>query len=309
MVKAIRTIAITGGTGFLGLALTAKLIELGDFHIKILSRKGQNDNKLKQLGSLVEVVVGDLLVQESLKGFLDSDCTLVHLGFIQNGIEKDNLQATNNLILACNDAKIKRLIHISTVSVFGRTKETEINEETPCNPETIYGVTKFKIEKKIKEILENNIELIILRPTSVFETNRGSLMKLEQNIQAKKTFQNYLKSCLFNERRMNLVHVINVVAAIVFLIEQKPLPSGSVFIVSDDDSANNIFSYVERAIYHKYDIPYYPVANIKIPLFFLSFALRFLGRNNINPKTIYSPQKLLDLGFKRPVSFEKSLNE
>ena len=98
MVKPKRTIAITGGSGFIGIALVEELIKQGNIHIKILSRTHQENSNLKQFGLKIEVVTGDLLVPDSLKGFLDSDCTLVHLGYIKDGSEHNNLAATVNLL-------------------------------------------------------------------------------------------------------------------------------------------------------------------------------------------------------------------
>ena len=307
MVKTKRTIAITGGSGFIGIALVEELIKQGDFRIKILSRRGQDNTNLKQFGSRVEVVTGDLLVPESLKDFLESGCTLVHLGYMKDGGENDNLVATKNLITACEKAKIKRLIHISTAAVTGRTKVNLINEETPCNPVTQYGVTKLKIEEAIKKLADGDIDVVILRPTSVFGHGGGSLVKLYNDIINKRTFKNYLKSCLFNRRRMNLIYVQNVVAVLIFIYWKNILFAGDIFIISEDDYPSNNFQFVESVITKLLESNGYLIPVIPIPLKILSLILKILGRNNINPMANYSPQKLLDLGFKRTILFEDTV--
>jgi nucleoside-diphosphate-sugar epimerase len=309
VVKTKRTIAITGGSGFIGIALVEELIKQGDFRIKILSRRGQDDTNLKQFGSRVEVVTGDLLVPESLNGFLVPGCTLVHLGYIKDDVKNNNLDATANLIAACKEAKIKRLIHISTAAVTGRTKETLINEETPCNPVTHYGITKLKIEEAIKKLAGGDIDVVILRPTSVFGHGGGSLVKLYNDLRNKRTFKNYLKACLFNCRRMNLIYVQNVVAALIFIYWENILFAGDTFIISEDDYPSNNFEFVESVITKLLDLNGYVIPVIPIPLKILSLLLKILGRNNINPMANYSSQKLLDLGFKRTIVFEDTVSQ
>ena len=307
MVKPKRTIAITGGSGFIGIALVEELIKQGNIHIKILSRTHQENSNLKQFGLKIEVVTGDLLVPDSLKGFLDPDCTLVHLGYIKDGSEHNNLAATVNLLAACNEAKIKRIIHISTALVTGRTNFSEINESTVCEPVTEYGITKLKIEETIRGFAGGGFEVVILRPTSVFGPSGGSLLKLFNDIYHNNKLKNYLKACLFNRRCMNLVYVENVVAAVVFMLEQNSSVNGEVFIISEDDCSKNNFLFVET-LFRKTlgrSSRYVPV--IPIPLNLLAFFLRILGRDIINPMTKYNPKKMLNLGFKRPFKFEESV--
>ncbi len=106
---------------------------------------------------------------------------------------------------------------------------------------------------------------------------------------------------------MNLVHIGNVVAAIVFVANQAKAFSGEVFIVSDDDAIANNFQDVELALLSGFGLPDYPIPRLPLPLGVLSILLFLLGRNNINPRCNYSAQKLERFGFNRPISFEAGL--
>ena len=108
---------------------------------------------------------------------------------------------------------------------------------------------------------------------------------------------------------MNLVHVANVVAAILFLIDRQEDIDGEVFIVSDDYAIANNFAEVERTLMHLLDCSDYALPRIPLPQWILSLLLRLLGRNNINPNCNYSQSKLQNLGFKRSVIFEDGLME
>ncbi len=48
---------------------------------------------------------------------------------------------------------------------------------------------------------------------------------------------------------------------------------------------------------------------MNIPVFVLSFILKCLGRDNVNPDRIYSSKKIIALGFKRTIIFESAVNE
>lgn len=103
---------------------------------------------------------------------------------------------------------------------------------------------------------------------------------------------------------MNLVHVNNVVAAMIFLLRSEKQFDAKVFIVSDDDATNNNFVGVEKRLMQIFEIDDY-----RLPLGFLSFLLTLFGRNNINPRCDYDSRKLLAMGFKRPVDFDDGLTE
>ena len=108
---------------------------------------------------------------------------------------------------------------------------------------------------------------------------------------------------------MNLVCISNVVAAILFLMSRPENLEGEVFVVSDDDSPINNFADVERFLMQELGIPDYSLHRLPVPLGLLAFLLKCLGRNNINPRCYYVQDKLMSLGFKRPVSFENGLTE
>lgn len=303
----MHTVAVTGASGYIGRHLVAQLRQQGNLRIKILTRQKDQSLPASQLGSRVEIVQGNLFIPDSLKNFLEPGCTVVHLAYLQGGEKRENLAATVNLIEACRKAEIKRLIHCSTAAVVGRVADNMITEETVCRPLSEYGITKLEIENTVVASGNGNFDIGILRPTSVFGPEGGSLKKLIGNLTARKTLRNYLKSCLFNKRRMNLVHVVNVVAAIIFMIEYEKNLDGGIFIVSEDDNSKNNFGDVEHFLMKHLGLKGYPVPPFPIPLELLSFLLSMLGRNNVNPLCNYDPHKLLDLGFRRPVEFEAGL--
>lgn len=305
----MNVIAITGASGYIGKNLVAELTRIGDYEVRVLSRNKRQDLIEKKFDSTVEIIEGDLNDPASLQSLLKPGCTVINLVYLWGVGEVANLQVINHLLDACSLVGVNRLIHCSTAAVVGRVQENQITESTPCRPITEYGITKLKIEKIIVDKSRGYFDVVILRPTSVFGIDGEPLKKLADDLAHGSHWQNYVKSCLFRSRRMNLVHIANVVAAIIFLIHRTGNLDGETFIVSDDDSPVNNFAYVERFLMNALNIPDYSLPRLPAPSALLKLLLTCLGRNNINPHCNYSPDKLLGLGFERPINFEAGLTE
>lgn len=300
----MRTIGIVGSSGYIGRHLVASLVSQGHWRIRLLCREQTTSHPF---AGKVEVVNGDLLSPASLEGFLEPGCTVVNLVYLWGASEDTNLAAMRNLVAACKAAGVKRLIHVSTAAVVGRVDQCLVTETTPCRPISEYGVTKLNIENFIRSECSGSFDFAIVRPTSVFGPAGDPLKKLAGNLADGRRMRNYLKSCLFGKRRMNLVHVKNVVAAIEFLVDRSEALGGEVFIVSDDDDEANNFADVESVLMAVFGLKGGRIPKLHLPLAWLTLLLRLMGRNNINPRCNYDPGKLLALGFARPVNFAEGL--
>jgi nucleoside-diphosphate-sugar epimerase len=304
-----QVIAITGASGYIGRLLVDELKCKENCRIKVLTRSNAQVIDRVEFGDNIEVVEGDLLTPDSLIGFFENDCIVINLVYLWHAGEGANLNATRNLLEACKSARIRRLVHCSTADVVGRTRSKLITENSPCNPVTEYSITKLKVENVILETVKNDFDLAVLRPTAVFGLGGKSLKKLSVDLITGNRLFNYIKSSLFGRRRMNLVHVTNVIAALIFLIFRTENIGGEVFIISNDDSPSNNFRDVERLLMRELEIPDYYLPRVPFPLHLLFFLLAILGKNNINPQRVYDSRKLLSLGFERPVNFETGLVE
>lgn len=302
-------VVITGASGYIGKHLVAELIRQGNDKIRVLSRNKCQDLADPQFGSSVEVVECDISDPGALQSLLVPGCTVFNLVYQWNAGEVANLAATQRLLDACAFVGVRRLIHFSTAAVVGRVQDDRVTESTICRPITKYGTTKLKIEQSIIEKSLGKFDTIILRATFVFEIEVISLKKLVVDLLQGNLWKNFSKSCLFGKRRMNLVHVNNVVAAMIFLLRSEKKFDGEVFIVSDDDAPNNNFVSVEKRLMQIFEIDDYRLPRLRLPLQLLSFLLSLLGRNNVNPRCDYDSSKLLAMGFKRPVDFDEGLTE
>lgn len=301
-------IVVIGASGFIGKHLLTELLRLGGFSIKILSRSGSlYPNDLTKPG--VEVVSGDLCDPESIRSVLESGCTVINLVYLAGATPTKNLTFINNLLDACKAVNVRRLIHLSTADVLGRARGNLVTDSTPCQPVTEYGVTKLKIENTMLMMANDSFDIAILRPTAVFGPGGKNLKKLANDLATKSRLLNYLRSSLYNKRRMNLVSVANVVAAIIFLTTTTKSLHGRSFIISDDSSPANNFCEVEHALMQALGIPAYNLPRLPVPPAVLSVLLACLGKNSVNPLRNHSSNRLLELGFQKAGDFETELLE
>lgn len=305
----MNTVVVVGASGYIGRHLVVELMRSANVRLKILTRSLQRDDAKKSYPNNLELIEGDLCDPVSLSTLFEPGCTVIHLAYLWGAGETKNLAATLNLTNACRAANIKRLIHLSTAMVSGRVVKSTVSEDDICSPITDYAVTKLKIEQMIIAAAQGNFQAAILRPAAVFGQNGENLKKLVNDLLVGRRVRNYLKSCLFGKRRMNLVHVSNVVAAIVFLQKSSDTFDGQVFMVSDADEALNNFRDVECILMRELNIPDYRFPRFQLPLFILGGILTLMGKDNTNPQCDYMSQKLARLGYKKAIGFEPGLIE
>lgn len=146
----MRTILVTGASGFLGSNLITKLLE--DGHTRILAVLGRPEDKanlLSQSNNITVYPCSDLFTTDF--GHVD---TLIHTAFSRG----DNLQGltasiemTENVIELVNNQDIDSIINISTQGLYHGLKPGEkVNEEGTVGPNTAYGLAKWAVENMLK---------------------------------------------------------------------------------------------------------------------------------------------------------------
>lgn len=298
-----KILAITGASGFVGRHLIASLQKQYGFRIRALVHNTYDGLENKTL----KIFRGDMLDKESLVVFLEHGCTVINLAFLREGSSEQNIQAVHNLLEACNQVGVSRLIHLSTATVVGKTSEKVVDENTECFP--VYGYEALKLELEETVLASSRkFEVVVLRPTAVFGPGGQNLLSLADGIQQRRVLCSYFKLCLYNYRKMNLVAIDNVVAAIEFFVNSGQSLNGEIFLVSDDDVPENNYRDIDSFLRMKFRIKQGNIPIIPLPRCLLSFLLIITGRSNTDSIRIYSGEKLLEFGFEKKVSFETSLS-
>lgn len=301
----MNVISVIGASGFIGTNLLKQLSQkYSSSEIRVLVHKRNPGLILPN----VVFIEGDIITGKGLDQLLASNAVVFNLAYIASATHDQNVQAAKNIVASCIRHKVKRLIHCSTAVVVGKAQSQTINEQTHCNPGSPYEVTKLEVEKTILDAAAQKIEVVVLRPTAVFGAGGKNLLKLSNQITQENGFLNYLRSCIFSTRAMNLVAVDNVIAALMFLAFYEGHIDAEIFIISDDDSDDNNYQYVEQYLMQKFLKHSHRFPVIPIPLFFLRSLLSLLGKPQPNPSVRYEARKIESLGFKKPASLQNGLD-
>jgi nucleoside-diphosphate-sugar epimerase len=299
-------IAITGSSSYIGVNLVDHLARCEDDTLHLLEHRkrlaGRQDN------GQVKIARGDLLESGSLEDFLEQGCTVVNLAYLAGDSLERNMAAIDNLIEACTRARVRRLVHCSTAVVAGRVPVDRVTEDTPVNPLLPYEMTKNAMEKRLLRRSAGRFERVILRPTAVFGNGGRNLVTLAVDLQTGSRARNYLRSCIYQRRRMNLVCIGTVVSAIAFLVKTPRTVDGEIFIVSDDEHPSNNFRDVETFLMKELGCRAYQVPPVSVPFFVLKSLLRAAGRTNLNPNLVYDGRKILAFGFEKQLTFSEGLS-
>ena len=150
---------ITGVSGFVGSHLAERLLKEGFDLIGVDSfldyyPKKIKENNLKRLleNPRFKFIEGNLL-KLNLREILNRVETVFHQAAIPgvraswgkdfNQYVENNIQATQVLLEACKDIRLKKFIYASSSSVYGDSDELPISETSLTNPVSPYGVSKL----------------------------------------------------------------------------------------------------------------------------------------------------------------------
>ena len=161
-------VLVTGGGGFLGRAIAAKLRERGD-DVRSFSRGAHPE--LASLG--IEHVQGELADAERVSTAVRGVDVVFHAGAKAGvwGPYADyfatNVTGTENVITACRRERVRKLVYTSTPSVvFGAENLEGVDESAPyaSSYETAYPETKAIAERKVLEANGPELLTVALRP-------------------------------------------------------------------------------------------------------------------------------------------------
>lgn len=162
---------VSGATGFLGGHLLAKLHEKG-FQVRALARQTSDIAGLVHSG--VDISEGDISDLQSLQRAMAGQQLVFHsAGKVSDwGSRQEfwqaNVQGTANVINACREAGVKRLIHVSSLTVLGLPRSgTRVDEKTPCadSLRDFYTSSKIAGEKLVRAAHgRGGLETVVVRP-------------------------------------------------------------------------------------------------------------------------------------------------
>lgn len=231
---------VTGAAGFVGRNLVKRLTENGH-EVTAMVRKASDAARVGVTSA--RIVVADLLDPSSLRlALVDSDvvchCAVSLPGPHNRGdVWETNVNGTRNLVSACGDAQVRRLIFISTESVYRPRLDYAASETSPLTSERQHvhegGYPSSKVEAEsiaFEGGRKHGFEVVVVRPSLIYgpEPSVG-----------------FNQILLWSRRRVHwligggtcpisICHIADVVAAIAKAGEQSRA-AGQVYNVSDGE--------------------------------------------------------------------------
>lgn len=162
---------VSGATGFLGSHLLAKLRGKG-FRVRALARRTSDIAGLIRSG--VDICEGDVADRQSLRRTMAGQQFVFHTaGKVSDwGSRQEfwqaNVEGTANVISACREAGVKRLIHVSSLTVLGLPRSgARVDEKTPLDDSIrdFYTSSKIAGERLVREAHGGGgLETVVIRP-------------------------------------------------------------------------------------------------------------------------------------------------
>jgi dihydroflavonol-4-reductase len=165
----VKTVLVTGATGFVGWHVAKKLVERGS-EVRALSRSAQ----ITDLD--VQTVRGDLRDAASLEAAVRGCDTVFHVAadyrlWSANPAEMyaSNVDGTRNLIRAAVQAGVQRIVYCSTVGAIGMRAHLIADEASPVSLADMkghYKRSKFLAEQAALEAAHQGAPVVVVNPTT-----------------------------------------------------------------------------------------------------------------------------------------------
>jgi dihydroflavonol-4-reductase len=227
---------VTGGTGFIGGTVVRQLRERGD-DVVCLVRSPEKAATLTALGA--EVVSGDLSDGEAMRRGMDGCDAVVHCAAMYKvGIPakqhpamwEANVAGTEKAMNAALEAKVPKIVYVSTCGIFGNTHRKVVDEtyEHPGKEFTsYYEETKLEAHRIVNRMIaEQDLPAIIVQPGGVYGPDDPSQVA----DLLREFFAGKLVLMPFPEFGICLSHVDDIAGGILLAIDRGKL--GETYVLS-----------------------------------------------------------------------------
>ena len=172
------TVLVTGGAGFIGSHLAARLAMLGH-DVRILDNlaTGHRSN-VSAAGEEVELVEGDIQSYERVHNAVKGCDVVFHqaaLPSVSRSVQDPltsnatNVTGTLNVLLASRDAGVRRVVFASSSSIYGAQPELPAREDAAALPISPYATAKLACEGYCRTFGEvYGLETVALRYFNVY---------------------------------------------------------------------------------------------------------------------------------------------
>ena len=309
-------VLVTGGAGFIGSHLVKRLVRDED-EVTVLDNlsTGRKDNLEHLLREdRLRFVYGDIRDPENVRSCVREADRVVHLAAIASvpySIRKPsethdvNVEGTLNVLRACNEYKITKLVYASSCAVYGEPRFIPVTEEHQFSATSPYAESKIASEAYCELFREkHHLQTVCLRVFNVYGTNQynsdygGVITQFVERLKKQETPVIYGDG----EQSRDFIYVDDVVETIARIVQTPNDSDGNYNLGSGRATTiNQLVRALQRILGDKEFRPTYSSArpgDIRHSQADISKARRLLG---------FEPLTSLEEGLERLVSAETKL--
>lgn len=223
----MKTVIITGATGFIGMAVSQKLLETGC----IVYGVGRNETKLHKLDSYPNYI--PILIDSSTPFFVEkipskSIDVLFHFawdgGYMQNALKDDSLQISN-IQMSCDVIKqavelgVKKFIYAGTVNEVEIHQSLNEYDNFQMRPTCIYAASKLAAELICKTIAQEH-HMQFCSGLIPMLYGPGNLSKQVVNVVIESLLCHETPKLIKGDNLYDIVHIDDVASAFAAIAEK-----------------------------------------------------------------------------------------
>lgn len=227
-------ILVTGGAGYKGIKLTARLLKLGH-KVMVFDNFLYGYVPILHLATHKNLTIQKGDIRNGIKNQKEFD-VIYHLAGISgfpacatnpHSAQLINVDATKNLVKGLG--RDQYIINASTTSIYGKSGKP-CNEETNIDPVSTYAHTKLKAE----EIVQEKENAISLRFATVFGFSPKMRMDLMVNDFAYKALKERVLVLFDSFAKRTFIHIDDAIEAYIFAMDNYSKMKGNVYNVGDN---------------------------------------------------------------------------
>ena len=166
-------VLVTGGNGFVGHHLVEALLDRGE-RVRVLALPEEDASGLERRG--VAVHRGDICRPETLAAPMHGADAVIHLAAMMHvwrplrDYRAVNVDGTEHVCKAALAADVRRLVYMSSSSVYGMASNGPVDEQFPLSPfDDPYPKSKAEGDELVQRMIaDEGLPAVIIRPDQIF---------------------------------------------------------------------------------------------------------------------------------------------
>jgi NAD dependent epimerase/dehydratase len=178
-----KKVLVTGAEGFIGSHLTERLIELGADVTALVQYNSFNnwgwiDTFDKNILKDLKVETGDIRELDGMNRIIKGQEVVFHLAALiaipysylsPMAYVRTNVEGTTNVLEACRNHDVQKIIHTSTSETYGTALYVPIDEKHPMQGQSPYSASKIGADKMAESFYKSfNMPIATIRPFNTY---------------------------------------------------------------------------------------------------------------------------------------------